>query len=246
MFHPLLQLGLMALAATPPGRPATQDVLVGVLSPQARKHCTGDFRLKWVDPHFQVGFVRLIGPDDGLAAMAGRPVVAFGEIDRDFQPTPIVHDGQCPVPQMRSDWVDGPHGMRVRRDPRPLFGAFRQRRVVPWEGLKARRDGDELVISIAAPDGMPLTGPTTVVVHYEGCYGKPGTAEHREILPELPMSPPRELRAPALKTETQRRPGRQVHRASTVQIIHHAERLTFDLNMSLYVLGADVECPPRR
>jgi hypothetical protein len=75
--------------------------------------------------------------------------------------------------QMRSDWVTTPRGTRVQRTHAPIahFQATSVRRL---DELTVAREGDEIVVSFTNPLPFALA-QVQLELHYEGCYGKPGS-----------------------------------------------------------------------
>jgi hypothetical protein len=233
-----------AAPASPPER------LVGLLSEQAQKQCTRDSpEPRWVNPWFEIGFTR-VAPAEGveLAAWKGKLVVVEGRRE-ELPPLPKVeHAGPCAVMQMRSDYVEGPGGMRLHApsflgEPTGRPGGFRVTAVRAFEGLAARIDDDELVVTVTNPFDAPLA-PLTVAVHYEGCYGKPGSTERRQEVPALAPGQSVTLRFPVIAEQAERPAGRHVHTAYSVELRAPAGPARFDLDVPVRQLaGAAVRCP---
>lgn len=253
----LATLLLVTTAAAGAEAPApSTERLVGVLTKQAQKQCVaGEAEPRWVNPYWEVGFVR-VEPTPGvdLAALEGRPVVVEGHSEA-LAPLPTVaHTGPCMVPQMRDDWQEGPAGMRVRRS-FPVLRAPGQGSVPEepkglrvttargFDGLAARVDGDALEVTVTNPLDQPLA-PLAIVVHYEGCYGKPGSTARRHEVATLAPGKSATARFPLLDEDGERGSGGHVHAAYSVELQAPAGPARFDLDVSVRQLtGAAVRCP---
>jgi len=195
--------------ATPPMNPPI-TTLVGQLTLQHTRKCEKGVE-EWVDPHYEIGFVRVVG--ENLAPLEGKLVVAEGEVTEIPVP-PVVRDGSCPVPQMREDMVESKGGMRRRRGRNPMNG-FRISKIRPFGGLSARRDGDEVEVRFTNELGRSL--PIQITLHYEGCYGKPNTAQRVDNL-TVEAGKSATVRFPVRVEQQGATPDRAIHAASTVQV----------------------------
>lgn len=226
---------------------ARETTLVGVLTKQATKQCLAKWKHRWVDPHYQVGFVR-IEPAQGLqlAPLVGQLVQVRGHA-KVIRSAKVSHEGPCLAMQMRSDWVEGPSGMRIRRGSRVGFGGFHARTVRAIKPLSARRRGDQLLVSFKNTLKVSL-GPTTLRLHYEGCYGKPGSMHEDRRFKRIKAGQTVTARFPAIGMRAGRGPGRTVHRATSVQVLDDADkdRVVFDLDWVLRGKGLKLGCPRQR
>jgi hypothetical protein len=193
----------------PPNPPIT--TLVGQLTLQHTHQCK-DRVDEWVDPHHEIGFVRVIS-DVPLTALEGKLVVAEGVVSEVPVP-PVARDGSCPPAQMRSDMVMSKGGIRRMRSGALPFRGFRITRVRPLTGLTASRSADDVEVRFTNELSRPL--PIKLTVHYEGCYGKPDTAQR---IHSASVEPGKSLRArfPA-RVDQGAQPDRAIHAASTVQV----------------------------
>ena len=256
-----LALPIAALLVPVPARPAPQsplprraapsltpsttgDLLVGVLSEQWARRCTakGD---EWVDPHLEVGFVRL-QPARGakLEKARGLPVIARGRALSSVKSAPAADTAPCEQAQMRSDWVHARSGFRIRR-PGTRPAGFAADRVERWDGLVLSRAGERISVKLKNTLGRPL-GDVVLTLHYEGCYGKPNSlTEHRRFA-TLAAGDSVESDFPVLKRlpAGTASPRGGVHAAHSVQLDARAERITFDLDLGLPPELA-VTCPGR-
>jgi len=239
--------------ASRPKAVAAGAVLVGVVHEDGLHVCGANYKESWINKFRQVGFVRAVATpelDAELKAQMGKPVVARGRVtDRIPEGTeqPPAEIGECPQYQMRSDWVVTAGGMRIQRSPSPALPAFEVARVEPFDGLRAEIDGTELKVELTNTLGVALANPVEVIVHYEGCYGKPGT-EYRRLFGKQGLAPGEKLSgAVPLITEADRVPGNpratRGHSAYSIEVRAKGADVYFDLDVSVHALGADVKCP---
>lgn len=233
--------------------PPSAARLVGVVHEDGEHVCFGDGQETWINKFRQIGFVRVVAGDAieaQLVEAMGTPVVAHGRIT-DRVPAggeqPPGERGECPQYQMRSDWVLTSSGMRIRRGESPAMKAFEVDRVEPLTGLSARIEGEQLKVSFTNELGVALDAPVELVVHYEGCYGKPGS-DSRTLVANEKLLPGATLAGTVpLITEADRVPGNpkgtRDHRAYSVELRASADGVYFDLDVSVRQLGADVQCP---
>lgn len=220
--------------------------LVGELTEGGVERCLADWTSEWAYRYPVVGFTPL-KPADGVdfSALYGALVVVEGGVDiRGLGPLPKVeHEAPCAPMQMRSDWVRAPRGMRVQRPGMGrLKGAFKAERVAPWRGLRVEREGDEVVVTLENTFSVSLVTPK-IRVHYEGCFGKPGTTSRVVGLPELVAGDEMTARFPLLHVDPEGRSGRRTFRAASVQIESDISEVVFDLDWPLSRAGIDFECP---
>ncbi|MCB9551501.1 MAG: hypothetical protein H6705_06390 [Myxococcales bacterium] len=232
-----------ARAATAAKTTPTTHALFGVVTEQAPLHCDrgapGDPPTeRWGAPYYEIGFVRLVDPAFDPKPLVGRPVLALGT-PRDG-PAPDRPDN-CLAHQMRSDWIYGKSGIRVRRT-HPPHTAFHPSSVTPLgaEVLSAHRTGDQIEITFHNPLDRPLTD-LVLTLHHEGCYGKPLAAERAAATPALPPGEAFTARLPAI-VDIEGRRGTH-HAAAAVTITATGEAVGFDLDVPLAALGAAVACP---
>ena len=221
--------------------------LVGVLTLQHAERCTGTWDSEWVDPHFEVGFTRLV-PVNGLdlGAWEGRLVRVRGVP----APPPVVvveHAGECPGRQARDDWIFAKNGVRLRRTwPQALPPAFTALEVAPFDGLTVRRDGETLHLRFKNPFPDVTLDSVELMVHYEGCYGKPNTRTKHAKIGGIAPGAVVDVALPALAIDEENHRGRAVHRAWSVQVTAMSAGILFatDAPLRLFESGA-VDCPNR-
>lgn len=221
--------------------------LVGVLTIQHIEQCNGGWDSEWVDPHHEVGFVRLIpGKGIDLKAWEGKLVMVRGR----SAPLPVVevkNTGECPARQARNDWVFAKNGVRLQRSwPRSPPAAFAVAEVKAFDGLTVRREGETLHLRFTNPFPGVTLDSVELQVHYEGCYGKPNTRTRHAKLGMIAPGAHVDVELPVLSIDEDGHRGRTVHRAWSVQATTLSEGYHFALDapMRLFESGA-VDCPDR-
>jgi hypothetical protein len=168
----------------PPNQADGPEYVLAVVGQTGVEHCpTGDFPATWLDLQPTLGWIPASGLDaETFAALIDLPVLARGRASAAPDRPPLgVEPKPCPVMQMRSDWVTTPGGIRVQHThpPIPHFQATSVRRL---DELTVTREGEEIVVSFMNPLPFALA-QVQLELHYEGCYGKPGsTADVSEAI----------------------------------------------------------------
>lgn len=210
---------------------APADVLIGVVAESGILLCDGSEQGRWIDLHHEIGFVRAVGGPD-LGALEGRPVVAEGHPILEQEPVVPRHTGPCPPPmQLRADWIEGPRSVRVKRA-EPPFPAFRVQAVRPFEGLEARLVDGTLEVEVRNALRRELED-VRVVVHYEGCHGKPGTRSRTEGVGSLAPGIVTKLAFPVRLRDPEAPPWRSTYRAHSVRLEASTPGVTFDLDLGV-------------
>ncbi len=254
-----------ALAQTPPVEQQTkvaadQEVkLVGLLTRQYRGRCGADGQHKWDDEHWEVGFVRLEVPATvDLSPLEGKAVVVTGK-GKELPPPPAVEhvheapslnplpDGpgiECPQYQMRSDWVIGKNGFRIMRQRSAgLPMMFKVTSAKLFSGVELEVHGDSLAVTVTNVLGVAAED-VKVVLHYEGCYGKPGSDSRSQAAALLPAGGRIEATFPTIVSEDQGQWGIRIHRAYSLQILGAKGPVLFDCDLPLGLFEATgVDCP---
>jgi hypothetical protein len=168
------------------------------------------------------------------------------------QPAPNPVDVQpCPPMQMRSDWFNTPRGIRVQRTATPSIEHFHMTSIRRLDELDVKREGEELVVTLANPLPFALVD-VRLVMHYEGCYGKPGSTsiagEPIELAPgakvtqRFPMIADHEPTGPRKGS-----PNAREHRAADLVLLIGEQRdgatVHADLSVSLRDVGISFDCP---
>lgn len=228
-----------------PERRPGEAVLFGTLHRLGTKRCTDRESFEWDDVHLRAGFVRLTGDTKSIQDLVRKPVLVFGSVGKAGRPELPRTASSCPPFQSRSDWIDSPDGMLLRRDDGPGIADFRVRAGRSFDGIAARREGADVVLELTNPLAEALES-ATLTVHYEGCYGKPLTHHEARDLGALGAREKKSARAPAEARVTKGNRADLLHVARSVQLTGKAPDVYFDLDVSLHALGVDVECPDRK
>ncbi len=228
-------LPLVASAGAPPD-PKRTVVLIGSVIEHGTLVCKpGDFPGTWTDLHHQVGTVRVDA--DGLEKHRGKAVVVVGEVTEEGRPEPKYLGGGCLPAQMRSDWEPTPGGMRIWHGSPADFRRVRATSVTPLALTVSAKKPGRARVQYTHPD-IPGIKAIRLVMHYEGCYGKPGSDEVTS--PPLPVKPGKTVSYdfPVLSGDKDRD-----HVATSVRLSAEGEGVVFDLDASLYRHGLDTKCP---
>lgn len=214
--------------------------LIGYLAEQGQPQCNETYERTWVDLHDEIGWVRVAKSAVPLKPLRNHPVVAEGVPLEKFERPPVPAGGMCPPMQMRSDWVEGKNGIRIVRGGGADFPAIEVTRVQKLDRLQARADGDDVVVQFSNPLDRPLAN-VVVALHYEGCYGKPGSTVREEGAAAL--GPERGLTAkwPSVLSED----GRN-YAAQEITVRGTGKDVVFDLQVPLRHFGIKAECPDER
>ena len=238
----LTAVGIDAKASVPGAGVAAPTVLVGLLSRQGDLLCDGTPTGKWVNQHHEVGYVGLVAGKQKLDRFESLPVIVTGRPLSNFRRPEVHHKGACPPPmQMRSDWIQGMSGMRIKRSPGPGFPGFKVKSIRPWTGLSITRKGEQLVVRLRNEVGVDLRH-LGLRVHYEGCYGKPGTMVRSEVRPVVRAGKQIEVTFPTV-TWRSIRGARRAHAAFALTLSGQSPGVAMDFNWSLRKAGAGVSCP---
>jgi len=269
-------LALLALACTPhedmasptPTTPASTNPIeaeptpveaiagaewfLGFVSQTGIEHCPSDHDEQWLALRSTLGFIPTSGAS--LEPWMGKPVLARGQaipapaIELDVEPRP------CPMMQMRSDWVNTPQGIRVDHGGHPAIDHFFVSSAEPLTSLTLRLEGEELVVEFSNPLPFALA-ELGMVVHYEGCYGKPGSTQIQRGAQPLAVGETRTERFPIVVEEPpppgarKGGPSARVHLASTIVLeaasAPDTATLHVDLDAPVSAFGLALECPDK-
>lgn len=229
-----------------------KTTLVGVLHEGGVRVCSKPYEDLWVDRTWAVGFVPLVhaaGLSETIAPLEGAVVKVSGVVSD--EPT-TVHEGDprpkttvdCGGLQMRSDWELWPKGTRARRGNGPDLAKLRIESVELVRPFHGEIRDDEVSFSVTNPFEHELQN-ATLVAHYEGCYGKPGTAVERRPLGAIQAGDTLDdIPVPQLSMRKMARG--QAHRLHSVQLIGTVDSGALDLDVKTDTLGLKVECPNRK
>jgi len=230
------------------------EQVVGLLVQQYTETCPKQFEVEWVDPHFEVGFVKVEAAKGvDLKPLVGKPVVVTGSAAKDAGTSrPEFAGASCLPQQARSDWVFNKTGIRLlRRLPAgsTWVSHFVAAKVAAFDGVRVTREGDTIAVTFVNTLGATLPD-VEVTLNYDGCYGKPGTDTRAQKLGGMTPGHKAAVEFPAFVDETRRgsdpKKGWPVLAASSVQISTASKAVVFDLDISLSSFsGVAVECPKR-
>jgi hypothetical protein len=116
-----------------------------------------------------------------------------------------------------------------------------------WPNLSAKVDKAKGEIAVTVKND--LGAPLLVTMHYEGCYGKPGTVAREQTVE--PGQKARTLRFPLIAERVYEHEqkgieaGRQLHAAQSISLSARAEGLTAAADAPLRLLGVKSGCPAR-
>lgn len=232
------------------------EYFFAVLGQSGVEHCPGGgSQATWLNVQPTLGFVSADGPGSAteqIESLMDQPVLARGTSMAAPQRAPSSIEVQpCPLMQMRSDWVNTPRGIRVQRTASPNIEHFHMTSVRRLDELVVVREGEELVVSFRNPLPLALVD-VRFVMHYEGCYGKPGSASitgdsielapGAEVTQRFPMIEDHEPTGPRKGS-----PNAREHRAADLVLVIGEPRegvtVHADLSVSLQSLGIAFDCP---
>jgi hypothetical protein len=218
--------------------------VVGRLTQQGIRKCVKDGTV-WVHPHYEVGFIWVEIDPSKAKPLLGQLVVVEGE--RMVRPSlpKVKHEAPCIEAQMRSDWEWGMSGMRLRRDNPNRIPAMRVTRLRPFQGLRLTRSGDLLRVEFKNEFPHNLHG-VSILVHYEGCYGKPGSLAKTVTLGTLSSGETARSTFPVTAERPESPRWRRMHSANSLQVMTRQALVVFDFDWSLgREKNLQIECPKK-
>jgi hypothetical protein len=230
------------------------EYFFAVLGQSGVEHCPGGgYEPTWLNVQPTLGFVAAGGAAmEKIDSLMDQPVLARGtSIGAPPRAPSSVEVQPCPPMQMRSDWVNTPRGIRVQRTTTPSIEHFHVTSVRRLDELTVVREGEELVVTFENPLPFALVD-VRLVMHYEGCYGKPGStsieAEAIELAPGAEVTRRFPLIADHEPTGPRKgSPNAREHRAANLVLLvgEQGEGVTVhaDLAVSLQDLGIAFDCP---
>jgi len=246
----MASLSLPAFAAGPRDGLSGYRYLLGRISLQHVQVCLGNQDEEWVDPHYEAGFVRLVTRWDlTLKALEGKAALLWGKVDTDKHFPHPGHKGHCPERQTRMDWILSKNGMRLlRKIPQLRPGSFSVVRAQAFDGLGVKLDGEEILVTLTSHLPVDLSD-LELVVHYEGCYGKPDSVAKSQSFGVLSAGKTVTARFPT-RHRLEKNPGslwpaegRRDHVAYSLQLRSKDPRVLVDLDLPLSaLLGKRLRC----
>jgi hypothetical protein len=231
----------------PVSQPEGPEYFFALASKRGVEHCPNGVDIEWLDVESTLGWTPSSGPALAeLEPLLGQAVLARGYAGPAPERPPLtIEPVPCHAMQMRSDWVHTPVGLRVRRTASAGVAHFFVTHVRRLDELSATLDGDEILTSFRNPLPFALTG-VRLRMHYEGCYGKPGTRMLESEPVTLAPGEALEHRFAIFVDEGQA--GRNNHRAAALALeIAGSEGppdavVRVDLDVSLGRFGIDFDC----
>lgn len=230
-------------AATPAREPAVETRVLGLVQRMGDRTCPGgQYGDTFVNTHWAVGLVPLHATpemEQQLEALRGKPALIGGS-PQDGPPASAnaTTPEPCPMMQMRSDWIETPDGIVKRRATPPLRG-LAVASVRAWTGLSATIAGRHVSLHLKPELGDETLRDAELVVHYEGCYGKPGTSQ--EAFPVGELGPKAGAGAAAPLTT---RKDNHDYVATSVELRGRLEGVHVALDVPLRALGVSpADCP---
>lgn len=222
--------------------------LLGVVGQAGVQQCPEDdpFEVTWKSLRPTIGRVDISGPSDAVfESLMDKPALARGQPLTDSHPESTgAAASPCAPIQMRSDWRPTPRGILIERSPSPRVGHFEVTAVRALHEVTARADGEHVIVQVTNPVPVELSD-VELRVHYEGCFGKPGTTTQAESIGTLGVGAQISARMPQRieRDDAPKRRGRFV--ARSVHLVASAESVVVDLDIPLGVLGVELSCPGR-
>lgn len=187
-----------------------QKILVGVFSQQYTRLCTGA-EDQWVDPHYEVGFIRVIPPEKSkikFDSYLDQLVIVMGEVDSLYQVPPVQHTGNCQGGQAQAE-------IKVTKIP-----ALKIKEIKKFEGLRVESTPEEVEV-IFENSFLEDLKNVKIIAHYEGCYGKPMPGESSRIFKRLRKRESAFARFPKIL---------QNHAINSIQIYSSNQDILFDFD----------------
>lgn len=217
----------------------TPITVVGVLSEDGVEACEKGVQ-RWVNVLPQVGWSSFHGAT-APGSLQGKLVQVTGTPAERPAGEAVTNDFTCPPMQMRSDWIRTKSGTRYARSDKAPRQHLEATDVAPFGGLSLDHDAakETVAITLINPFSAPLVD-VTLVLHYEGCYGKPGKLETRRPLGRV--EPGGRVAVADLPVYRERPSARgSEHVLAYVQLVSKQSPV-LDIDVSPKALGADLRC----
>lgn len=174
----MVTLLLSFASATPP----PDHLLVSSLHRSGTKACPqGAHDITFYDVGLNAGWTPVHAPGFDPTEHLGRVAVlrgAPGSLPSRPSDIPAGYSLEhCPIPQLRSDMVETPDGIRHDRGLRPEIPGFLASKVEPYTGLKVTKEGEAMVFRFENTTQRTMND-LVLTAHYEGCFGKPGAKQN--------------------------------------------------------------------
>ncbi len=226
---------------------AQPKILVGTLTEQWTPHCRqkseGDYELEWIDPHYEVGFVRLIFDSKMNVAdflgkvviVKGHPVAGYGRPDTDAAI-------ECDESQRRADFVTAKNGVRFKRNWPAAVANTAAWAVAAIElfPVSWRAASENLSVDLQSPFPEDLQD-VVITAHYNSCpgYGKMASMTRVKKFQRIKANQAVSLDFPALIADALH------YKIHSVQITVGGPDMVFDWDYPLSKDEAPWVCPPK-
>lgn len=225
------------------------EYFIGVASQTGIQHCPNG-KQEWLDLSPAIGFVGVGGPgSENIEKLLDHPVLARGNAGPRPPSRPLATPPAPCVPmQMRSDWVLTPRGIVVDNGSGAAIEYFHTTSVRALDELTVRREGNEIIVDLRNPLPFAIE-EVGVAVHYEGCYGKPGSRTIRHSPAPLALGETQTDRFPIFAEQDDdgaNAGSRREHAAHSIELTGKLSAETtvhLDLDVKLAAMGVAVECP---
>ncbi len=244
-----------------PAEVVHSQLLVGVVHRDGQKACPENAHgIEFHALHWEVGFTPLVLEADleaRVEQLHGKVAVVRGSVSNTGPETEPIPEGyspaNCPIPQMRGDMIESPDGMRFDRGRSLGLAGFNVGSIEAFTGLTVEPDGEDVNVRLENTFDRDLTGKVEIVLHYMGCFGKPGSKVKSLVADAgLPMGEVLEGKVPAILPGDPDAPPRKGGNANEyalfmVEVVGGGEGLYLDFDAKLRELGAaPIECPDRK
>ncbi len=250
---------LLALSFEPAMSPARADlappprrdlIVIAELGSIGALKCDGD-KETWSNLIPTAGLTPLVTNEsvrktwlDSVGAM----VRFTGRISTELPSLPLFPEPCMPM-QMRSDWLYTPSGIVIDKAGLNYGSPLDASTFEVWDGLSMERKGDKIQASLTNKGFDRPLKDITLVAHYEGCYGKPGSTSRNAKSFDLAQKATKTVEFPALLSDADKpvSPRHRPHyRLVSVQVRSAMDDVVFLLDRSLYKHGIDIDCEENR
>ena len=217
--------------------------LVGVLSEDGIEACQ-DGEQRWVNVHPTVGWSGAYGMPM-RTDLKGKLVQVTAEVIPPPKSGPVQNDFTCPPMQARNDWIRAKDGIRYKRDLTAPRYDLKIKHIKPFTGLKARFDVMTDTVTVTVDNPLPQAMvDVSLVLHYEGCYGKPGTMKLTRPLGRI--EPGKQVVVETLPARRLRETTKgNEHALAYIQVVTPAAPV-IDIDVKPAAVGALITCGDRK
>lgn len=218
--------------------------VVGVLTEDGDEVCQKGEK-RWVNVVPNIGWTSVHGAS-APTGLVGEIAIVTGEVAARPAGVPAQSDLSCPPMQARSDWVRSKSGIRYDRTHKAPRHHLKVDAIRPFDGLTVTFDAakDTVDVRLRNPLAQPFED-VTIVLHYEGCYGKPNKLETVRTVGRIDPGKAIALQGlPARRLQDFKR-GNE-HALAHVQVVSKGGGAILDIDVDPGALGANVVCKRRK